>query len=74
MELPAHLFSDAHEPMREDAKLNGVQLGGDNRLQALTYCYLDIAARRDRRCAIGFDQKGAQAVHDNGWAIHRMAW
>lgn len=29
IDLPAHLFGDAHETMREDAQLNGIQFGRD---------------------------------------------
>lgn len=59
--------------MREDAQLNGVQFGGDLGSRSLAPDrYLHVAARRDRRAAIGLDQKSAQAVHYDRRSVNRL--
>lgn len=73
LRLPAHLFGDAHETMREYAQLNGVQFGGDLGSRSLADRYPRVAARRDRRFAIRLDQKSAQAVHYDRWSVNRVA-
>lgn len=59
--------------MREDAQLNGIQFGGDLGSRSLAADrYLHVAARRDRRAAIGLDQKCAQAVHYDRRSVNRL--
>ena len=49
---PAHLFRQTHEPVSEDAELNGVQLGPNLWPRAGAYANPDVTARRDGRQAV----------------------